>query len=829
MNFRTTYILLGLVIASLVALAIVVLTGKDEKPSLSTEGYLLKSLRAAGVKPDDVSAVEIEMPGKSPDKITFAKSEKGWQITAPAQARADGAAIDTLVSSILNAKTEPNADIGPNLATHGLDNPAVKLTLRGKSVADTISLGNTTIGGDQAVVYVTTTDQSQKAMAVRRTAFRGLFKERREVRDPLNKDKEPEDPAKTATNAGQLVKSLTEFRPVEMLGVGLSDPTSQVQSAAVRGPDGDQIAVFRMPDGSWKFREPNDFGDANTEPDAPGVDPKEPKVQITSVRQLLNTMREVRPGDHGQIIETPASLVKYGLDPAKNKPMQLDLSRADGTKETLYVGDAVKDNDKDRYYARHESDTIVAEVNATAVRDLQRALKAKYLLRDRSVVRLNQGRVDAIDILTNGETISLRNMLGQWKIFDASGAERPARKQAVEELLTRLGTKNLATGFPPAITPEDKMGFAKPVAEIKIWEAGIQKDVDAKGAPKVAAVPTFRVLLGHKDIGNVVFGRRMTGEAKADFFVPQDVADLATRNRLSYLATSLKSFTADRVRKIAFTKGKDLYELERPDDDKPVNQAAWKINGPESMKGRAADPLKVADLINQMAFLSLGSPKLAADKPTEEVLNRLELNPARLKVTLTVKEMGEVIYHFGGDVGTEKRQVYLKPSDQDLVFEVERTAFDNFQRADIEDTVVHKIDKVKLKGVKVTGWQDIDGTPKTVEIERKDGKWSLKSGGMFELDPIKVDLFLNDLTTPRAEAFLVRKTGAKPEHNLDIAKGAMEIVLTQETGDPVTLILSAPTKDGKVIATSSLSPGDVFTLIDKFAVWRAKPAALKKD
>lgn len=824
MNFRTTYVLLGLVVVALAVLAGVVLFSGDPTPPVVTEGFLVKALRAANTKPDDVTAVEIDRPGQTPDKYAFTRTDKGWQMTAPARARADGQTLDALVNGILNAKTEASADVG-SLASHGLDNPPVKVTLRTKDVTDTVSLGNLTLGGDQALVYVTTADRGDKPVAVKRSAFKALFRA---------------DAPKDATTAGQLVKGLTEFRPVQLFGAGVTDP-SQVVSLSVRGSDGDQLAVFRLPPaGAWQFREPKDYGDANGETDAPAIDPKEAKVQIDSVRKLLNTMTDVRPGDHKQLKENPESLAKYGLDPNKNKPMRLDLTRADGTQETLYVGDPVKDEDpkdpKDRYYARPEGDTVVAEVNATAVRDLQRALTAKHLLRDRTVVKVTPARVDAIDILTNGETIALRNVAGQWKIFDAAGVGRPARKAAIDELLNRLAARQLATGFPAALTPEDKKGFDKPTAEVRVWEGGIVKDekADPTAMPKTSPTPTAAMQFGYKDTGNVVFARRITGATKADFFVPQDLADLAARNRLTYIAGTLKTFTADKVRKLSFVYGKNTVELERPDDDKAAAQAAWKIIGPESLKGRAADPLKVADLVNKLTYLTLQQPKVAADKPTDEVLNRLEFNPPRLKVTATVKDLGdakgptEVTYLFGGDAGPDKKLVYLKPADGDLVFEADREAFDLFRKGDVQDTVVHRIDKAKVKGVALTGWQDVLGKPTTIEFERKDGKWALKDGG-FELDPVKVDSFLNDLTTPRADPFLAMKTGPKPEHNLDVAKGALAVVLTLDAGDPVTITLSPPSKDGKVVATSSLSPGDVFAMADKFAVIRAKPAAFKRD
>ena len=413
-------------------------------------------------------------------------------------------------------------------------------------------------------------------------------------------------------------------------------------------------------------------------------------------------------------------------------------------------------------------------------------------------------------------------------MFDSSG--RPAGLQAaVDELLNRLAARQLATGFPLPETPASKKGFEKPTAEVKLWRGHRQEEKpDPKAAPKTSPDPTATIQFGFKDAGHVVYARRIIGKDQSDFYVPQDVADLAGRNRLTYIAANLKQFTADKVRKLSFTHGKDTIELERPDDDKPPAQAAWKINGPESMKGRAADPLKVSDLVNQLAFLGLQQWKVAAEKPADDVLNRLEFNPPRLTVTANVKDVGDVTYLFGGDVGTEKQMVYMKPKDSDLVFEVDRRAFDLFQKADVQDTVVHRIDKTKIKGVKLTGWADVLGKQATIEFERKDGKWALKDG-TFELDPVKVDLFLNDLTTPRADAFVVLKSGPKPEHNLDVAKGALTVVLTLEAGDPVTMVISPPSKDGKVTATSSRSPGDVFTMADRFATIRAKPAAFKKD
>src|SRR5207245_500308 len=144
------------------------------------------------------------------------------------------------------------------------------------------------------------------------------------------------------------------------------------------------------------------------------------------------------------------------------------------------------------------------------------------------------------------------------------------------------------TSFPPPGEPDNKVGLAPPVAEVRVWEGGIVKPdkpdpkADPNARPKVAPVATARVLFGHKAQGDVVYCRRVVGpanaESKADFFVPVDVFNLATRSRLDYLDASIKPFAPDSVLKLSFTHGKETFELERPDDKKPVAQAAWKIN-----------------------------------------------------------------------------------------------------------------------------------------------------------------------------------------------------------------------------------------------------------
>src|SRR3954471_12929240 len=104
MNLRTTYILLGVVVLALVGLGIYVATTGDKKTNPAVEGYLLQSLRAANTTADKVTAVEIERPGQTPDKIAFVREGRTWQMVAPNRSRTDSNTVDAIVSGLLNAK-----------------------------------------------------------------------------------------------------------------------------------------------------------------------------------------------------------------------------------------------------------------------------------------------------------------------------------------------------------------------------------------------------------------------------------------------------------------------------------------------------------------------------------------------------------------------------------------------------------------------------------------------------------------------------------------------------------------------------------------------------
>src|SRR5262245_54901002 len=102
MNFRTTYILFGLLAAVLVLFGVALYIG----PSTDTDDYVLPSLqKGEKVKQEDIVSVEIERTRPKAEKIvaTFDPDSETWKLTEPISTRIDRFSGGQLVSNCFNA------------------------------------------------------------------------------------------------------------------------------------------------------------------------------------------------------------------------------------------------------------------------------------------------------------------------------------------------------------------------------------------------------------------------------------------------------------------------------------------------------------------------------------------------------------------------------------------------------------------------------------------------------------------------------------------------------------------------------------------------------
>ncbi|GAO36602.1 hypothetical protein SCT_2010 [Sulfuricella sp. T08] len=113
-------ILLNLVLTALVAVLILLVWLKP-KPMAQAE-FKLSTLASASAS---INRIAIEKPGQP--AIVLQKNPAGWRLSAPFQARAEGAAVGRLLEIL--AATSPQRFPATDLGRFQLDNPLLRLTL----------------------------------------------------------------------------------------------------------------------------------------------------------------------------------------------------------------------------------------------------------------------------------------------------------------------------------------------------------------------------------------------------------------------------------------------------------------------------------------------------------------------------------------------------------------------------------------------------------------------------------------------------------------------------------------------------------------------------
>src|SRR5581483_5172307 len=97
----------------------------------------------------------IERTRPNEEKLVFYRTDSGWMSKQP-KVRLDSYQVDRLIDQIKSARREEKADVTENPSQFGLDHPSTVITLtkKGDGKEYKLNLGNESLGGDKAVVYV---------------------------------------------------------------------------------------------------------------------------------------------------------------------------------------------------------------------------------------------------------------------------------------------------------------------------------------------------------------------------------------------------------------------------------------------------------------------------------------------------------------------------------------------------------------------------------------------------------------------------------------------------------------------------------------------------
>jgi hypothetical protein len=847
MNFKTTYILFGILAVVLVLFAWTIWVGPT---NTETTAYVLPSMHKEGspLEPKDITRVEIERrKGEQTEKFVFVRDAGGthWRIVEPRDYAADSAAIDGLVRQLYNARRDEKADVLNNPKQYGLDAPVEVITLVKEAEPRRevkLNVGEASLGSEKAVLYVTSSDRNE-VMAVKKSEL------------------------------DSVKKPLADFRSRELL----SPATGDIQQFTLSERDKDKVIkgpleLKKAGEERWVYVRPP-YGDAQDKGTNPAGDDKPPSNVETALSDLSNLKVE---NAKDFIEDDAADLAKYNLDPAKNDILRIEIDRVESIdknekgdkdkktrKVALLVGVGAKVGEKkDQYYAcldnpQHKD---VVALSANSVARLLKLVDKPDALRDRNLVELGGFRKpDAVNIQNAYGLLEFRRgasssppLPGGMPPRESWTLWRGDKSYAVDEtamqtLLSALTAPNQVEGFVDDAAEKKRLGLDKPDVVVRVWADSLpaeekkkddkkEEKKDKKPEPKDKDKPAFTLSFGRLQEKTAAVERKRGDEKTSTVvLVPAKVRDQVFEGPLAYLDKQLPPFNADRfdaaknVTKLTLTRDGTTYEMSR--ENKP--EAAWKIDKPADFAGRTADRAAVEDILRDLN--NLRAVKIVTDKAPEAAkLAEWGLKDPRLKAVITLMQDGKpktVAFDFGKEEG--KDGVYLRTSQQDTIVVAGNNIVSALQR-ELQDPAVLHFEANKVQEVKLTGWMTLQkqlgqNKPLTLTFKRPKGGagWEAEPKDSFKLDAARLEEFVKNLADLKAMKFVAHKAKPAADQELDADKGGLHIELTV-AGDkePRKLTLTVGKLEGDAyLAVSNQLPGDLFTVRkDLFEKAKAAPA-----
>lgn len=834
MNFKTTYILGGILLLVLVVFGVALYkdTGKKD-----TGLYVAPGMHdeANPLKPDDVTEIEIKRTQPEQQTITLVRDPqtKNWEITQPLKVRADDGAVNRLLREVYDAQRDRDADKAPSLKEWGLETPAETITLKKGDRQVELKVGDVSEGSTSAVIYVMSSDRPNEPMAVSKSTLESV-----------------------------LQTGVNDLRTRVLLAAGTSD----IQAVTLSQKK-ETVELKKAGEDRWQYVQPP-YGDAEVQGNAAAFDASKPPSGVQSMLVDLTDLRvdytDSKVNDF--VADNVEDLAKYNLGP-KDDVLRVGVERTDKAKPVLLVGVGKKSDKEDKYYATLEDSKTVVRVAAKHVEPLLKLLADPAALRDKTLVRVpGFKQPDALDIDNSYGKLELRrpDPMKPWQLYFKSDTGQQVSQDALQQLLNTLTQQGQVKSFPK---PEERkqLGLDKPDVTLTLWvdalapaekkdadkdkEKEKEKDKDkgkdkdkekdkakAKEPEKKDTKPKFKekvkplvtLAFGNRVSGQVAVERKREGEATGTLvLVPEGLLDLVRRPPLEYLDKELPQFSpgsidaTQNVTKLELDRDGTSYVLARK-----KGSEGWTFDKPADMAGRSADSNAVRDILNTLNRLR--AAKLVSEKASPAALEKdYGLAKPALKAVVTVTKDGKDTTHeydFGKDA--DQGQVYAKQGQRDMVFTVDKGTLTAL-RAELQDPTVFHFDVPKVKAVKVTGWKELLGSPLTLEFERKGAaEWVVKSPPKFNLDRGKLERFLAELSNLRAVSFVAHKATPKPEQGLDVDQGALAVEITVE-GEKEPLKLTVGQADGAkgYLAVSDRLKGDVFDVRkDVFDGPKSKPA-----
>jgi hypothetical protein len=858
MNFRTTYVLFGILAGLFLVLGLALWLAPV--PS-NTSNFLFPSLNAKGEGPDlslwnGFDHVEID---KGTEKLEFVRDAKTQQWTVNGYP-ADTYKVDGLIHSICGAK-KAVADRPQSLADWGLDNPNAVVTFKSGDGKREIKLtiGGSSAGDDRtAVTYVLSSEHGNEPLAVMKGAVAAAL------------------------------GSLASFRNRDLL----ASNSSMIDAIDLKAKD-KEVALKKVEE-RWQFTTTFEGAARDEGPEAP------PDKPIKTVNDLAAALADLKveykdEGDHGFVADNVTDWAKYFLDPAKFDVLRAKVTRVltvpgegdktDKVEKTATLLVALKEkvgSKKDKYYARLADGTSVYLVSAKAIDRVHEVLNDPAALRDRHLVKLpNFAQPDVIEITRDGQSLDFRRAGDNkpWKLYRGETGV-PIDQNVLQGLISLLTDEYPTMEFPPA-SDAAALGLkdAKDAAAVvSLWVKGIEPEPkddkekdkekekdkkdkekdkkETKPEPKKEGKPRLKKDAAGKPTVTLTFGKTVTGKddkklvavkrVSADekngtlVLVPLLVLDRVREGPLFYFDKKLPQYNPNLpggvgVTRLRIERGEQTYEVARDKDDAP-----WKIVKPTGLAGRPADAEAIYGILDGLN--QLRATQLVAERATaKELTDTYGFKPPDLvRVTVTRTHDGKAadfVYEFGRQLPTVQadhyaRQVFPKgEGDREMIFAVHWEPLRVTLEKGLEDLTLFKFKPAEVRGLKLWGWRNVAGLVK-LDLESGDGMmWKVKKASVaFPIDSAKVARLVDYLSKLKAEKVVARGAAAKPEYGLDPnGDEALNVEISvKDSKEPLKLTVGKAAGDTGFYARASTF-GDNVLLIPKmyFDELKQKPTWLK--
>lgn len=819
MNFRLTAALFGTVFV--IGVILLILSYNDPK-KVATD-VLAQELALANLKTANVDSIEFERPGSDPLLIVRTDAERGtWQIQKPITATADASKVLQVITALLSAKPTQYAEISGNPAAHGLDPAGLKVTVRSGDKSSTISLGDVTLG-DKGVVFVTTSSQSKRPMAVRRGDLDALFRE-------------PKD-----GTAGALAKWTSDYRTPAIFPSDTRAAGEDVTSVKLELPNKKKELALSRVLGVWKFDSPAGWGDADVEGDAAGT-----PGTFSGVRRLLGALTSVSAATPGDFIDSPKDLKEYGLNADNPDLVKVELKTREGS-AVVYFGKREAaalpamppgmppQMPTAKVYVRVEGQPGVIRATAGDLSGLNGVVLDPSPLRDRTLIAADRATADGIDIVLAGQPADKPTKLRfagtssmpgspqvprRWQLYGEPGDPQFAANDTVQNILDVAFARRSIKDFPAP----NKDNFAAISATVSVWVDGFNPPAGPKAVPvpKEKAEP-IKLEFGRKDGDTVYVRRTLPGLPPNEFTIsaqakvgaagqPADAVATVAKSRLDLLDQSLPPFSPEVSAARLAVSGASNYTLDKDEKPDPFTKVAvWRYSAPEP-KGRGADTQTVEFILQPLANTQ-SVTRFVDEHPSEAKLAEYGFTPApRLKVVVGLRPGSldkERVYEFGKDTA-DPNFVYARVAGKVAVFTLPRLVFDKFVNPDLRDKyILRGLDPGAMSKVTLKGWGDAGVVAELVFEKNKDGVWGATKPAGFALDPAKVNAFLNLIIAQPVKGF--ESGGLDLKHGFHDPKQSLEVVL-HWPGGVVSLNLGASPDGGATYYGSYAWAPQVFTL-----------------